>query len=115
MNEDANIDPMKAFVEPPEEKQADPLSFGKAAAAIAMPDLPADSQHLKESLCLKAYLAAKLSFSDWFEHFHKGKPRAPEKPAKGSPSLRLKSKIFRLRQPKQPKKFGAQLMRLQMK
>lgn len=35
MNEDANIDPMKAFVEPPEEKQADPLSFGKAAAAIA--------------------------------------------------------------------------------
>ena len=35
MNEDANIDPMKAFVEPEPEKKADPLSFGKAAAAIA--------------------------------------------------------------------------------
>lgn len=35
MNEDANIDPLAATLERPEEKKADPLSFGKAAAAIA--------------------------------------------------------------------------------
>lgn len=34
MNEDANIDPLAALAKAPVEKKADPLSFGKAAAAI---------------------------------------------------------------------------------
>lgn len=34
MNEDANIDPLAAMVKAPAEKKSDPLSFGKAAAAI---------------------------------------------------------------------------------
>lgn len=34
--------------------------------------------HYKEYICLKTYVAAKLSFSDWFEHFHKGRPKKPE-------------------------------------
>lgn len=34
MNEDANIDPLAAMVKAPKKKKADPLSFGKAAAAI---------------------------------------------------------------------------------
>jgi len=34
MNEDANIDPLASVVKAPVDKKADPLSFGKAAAAI---------------------------------------------------------------------------------
>ena len=34
--------------------------------------------HYKEYVCLKTYITAKLSFSDWFEHFHKGRPKKPE-------------------------------------
>ncbi len=35
MTEDANIDPLASMVKGPQEKKADPLSFGRAAAALA--------------------------------------------------------------------------------
>jgi nuclear pore complex protein Nup107 len=33
---------------------------------------------VREYLCIKAYLQAHDAFSDWFEHFHHGKPVAPQ-------------------------------------
>ena len=41
-------------------------------------ELTGVEKHYKEYICLKTYIAAKLSFSDWFEHFYKGRPKKPE-------------------------------------
>jgi hypothetical protein len=30
---------------------------------------------VREYICLRAYVAAKDAFSDWFSHFHKAKPQ----------------------------------------
>ena len=35
---------------------------------------------IAENLCWQHYFKAKEAFSDWFEHFHRGKPVQPELP-----------------------------------
>lgn len=41
-------------------------------------DVPKNVQSiLKEYLCYKAYLDGNETFSDWFHHFHHGRPKPP--------------------------------------
>lgn len=43
-----------------------------------------DRNAIREYLCIKAYLDAMDSFTDWIQHYHHGQPKRPDRPQGGS-------------------------------
>nr|XP_053637190.1 nuclear pore complex protein Nup107-like [Cherax quadricarinatus] len=48
-------------------------------------DLPPQAENVvREYFCIRTFLSAQDSFTDWFDHYHQKRPSAPQKPAAGS-------------------------------
>ncbi|XP_066943854.1 nuclear pore complex protein Nup107 [Macrobrachium rosenbergii] len=48
------------------------------------PDLSGETENIvREYFCIKTFLDAQESFTDWFDHYHQKRPVAPEKPPAG--------------------------------
>ncbi|XP_045609120.1 nuclear pore complex protein Nup107 [Procambarus clarkii] len=48
-------------------------------------DLPSHAENIvREYFCIRTFLDAQDSFTDWFDHYHQKRPTAPQKPAQGS-------------------------------
>lgn len=48
-------------------------------------ELPPHAENVvREYLCIRTFLDAQESFTDWFDHYHQKRPSAPQKPAPGS-------------------------------
>ncbi|XP_068205657.1 nuclear pore complex protein Nup107-like [Palaemon carinicauda] len=49
------------------------------------PDLSGETENIvREYFCIKTFLDAQESFTDWFDHYHQKRPVAPEKPPAGA-------------------------------